>query len=121
MRRMFFLALAALALLGMVSPDAWAPAPTPTFKITGLIDQLITYSSNASNYENNFNNRDTQLYGRTRGRFAIPRVSGEIIAAEGRSSASSNRCSFRQESEKPLKSCLHRERYVETGKGRVRL
>jgi hypothetical protein len=77
---MFFLALAALALLGMVSPDAWAQAPTPTFKITGLIDQLITYSSNASNYENNFNNRDTQLYGRTRGRFDFV---GEVGKAKG--------------------------------------
>ena len=41
MRRIFVLALAALALLGVVTPDASAQAPTPTFKINGLIDQMV--------------------------------------------------------------------------------
>ena len=45
MRRIFVLALAALALLGVVTPDAFAQAPTPKFKINGLIDQVTSYSA----------------------------------------------------------------------------
>jgi len=69
MRRTLVLALAALALLGVVTPDAFAQAPTPTFKINGLIDQLGTYSSNTSNYDGTLNRTDKMFYGRTRGRF----------------------------------------------------
>src|SRR5262245_5291380 len=69
MRRTLVLALAALALLGVVTPDAYAQAPTPTFKINGLIDQVGTYSSNTSNYDGTFNRVDKMFYGRTRGRF----------------------------------------------------
>jgi len=80
MRRIFVLALAALALLGVVTPDAFAQAPTPTFKINGLIDQVATYSRNVSNYDGNLNVNDIQFYGRTRGRFDFI---GEVGKAKG--------------------------------------
>ena len=55
-------------LLGVVAPDAFAQAPTPTFKINGLIDQVMSYSRNTSNYDGNLHNNDKLWYGRTRGR-----------------------------------------------------
>ena len=76
MRRTFVLALAASALLGVAATGALAqtPAPAaatpqPTFKITGFIDQVMTYSRNTSNVDNNMDHIDTVWYGRTRGRF----------------------------------------------------
>ena len=80
MRRTFVLALAALALLGVATPDAFAQAPTPTFKLNGLIDQLGTYAVNTSNYDGNLNLRDKVFYGRTRGRFDFI---GEVGKAKG--------------------------------------
>ena len=80
MRRIFVLALAALALLGVVTPDAFAQAPTPTFKINGLIDQLTTYSRNTSNYDGDLASNDKQWYGRTRGRLDFI---GEVGKAKG--------------------------------------
>jgi hypothetical protein len=80
MRRIFVLALAALALLGVVTPDAFAQAPTPTFKITGLIDQVTSYTRNSSNYDGSFQTNDTQWYGRTRGRLDFI---GEVGKAKG--------------------------------------
>src|SRR5262245_58771786 len=82
MRRIFVLALAALALLGVVTPDAFAQAPTPTFKINGLIDSVTTYSRNASNYglDGDLARNDTQWYARTRGRFDFI---GEVGKAKG--------------------------------------
>ena len=80
MRRIFVLALAALALLGVVTPDASAQAPTPTFKINGLIDQMVTYSRNASNYDGDLARNDKQVYGRTRGRLDFI---GEVGKAKG--------------------------------------
>ncbi len=77
MRRMSILALAVLALVGFVAPlevfaQAPAAAPAPTFTITGFIDNVATYTSNMSQYDVNLRrNRDTQAYGRTRGRFDI--------------------------------------------------
>ena len=61
MRRIFVLALAALALLGVVTPDAFAQAPTPTFKINGLIDQVTSYTSNISVYDWNLQRNDTAV------------------------------------------------------------
>jgi hypothetical protein len=80
MRRTFVLALAALALLGVMTPDAFAQAPTPTFKINGLIDQVMSYSRNTSNYDGNLFNNDKQWYGRTRGRLDFI---GEVGKAKG--------------------------------------
>jgi hypothetical protein len=73
MRRTFVLALTALALLGVVATPAIAQAPAPatpqpTFKITGFIDNLMTYSRNTSNVDGNMAHIDTMWYGRTRGR-----------------------------------------------------
>src|SRR5215471_18120164 len=81
MRRFFVLALTALALVGVVATDALAQAPTPTFKISGLIDQVGTYASNMSGFDNSLaRNQDRQFYGRTRGRFDFI---GEVGKAKG--------------------------------------
>jgi hypothetical protein len=84
MRRILFLSLALVALLGFVAPpevSAQATAPTPKFTITGLIDSVGTWTQNMSANDLNLNrNRDHQLYGRTRGRFDII---GEVGAAKG--------------------------------------
>jgi hypothetical protein len=73
---MSILALAVLALVGFLAPPAAfaqapAAAPAPTFAITGFIDNVTTFASNISGYDSNINRRDTQWYGRTRGRFDI--------------------------------------------------
>jgi len=85
MRRIFVLALTALALLGVVTPDAFAQAPTPTFKINGLIDTVTTYSRNASNYgqDGDFARNDTQWYARSRGRFDVIGEVGKAKAVLG--------------------------------------
>jgi hypothetical protein len=75
-RRVVILALAAVALLGLIATGAQAqapaaPAPTPSFKITGFIDELVTYSNNTSNYDGDLHRLDYLFYGRTRGRFDI--------------------------------------------------
>src|SRR6185369_1060554 len=80
MRRIFVLALAALALLGVVTPDAFAQAPTPTFKINGLIDQMVTWARNTSNYDGDLARNDKVTYGRTRGRLDFI---GEVGKAKG--------------------------------------
>src|SRR3989442_14168722 len=83
MRRILFLSLALVALLGFVAPPdvfAQAAAPTPKFTITGLIDSVGSWSQNMSTLDNNVNrNRDHLFYGRTRGRFDII---GEVGAAK---------------------------------------
>src|SRR5262249_45491121 len=71
MRRTLVLAVAALSLLGVVIPSAYAQAPTPTFKITGFIDTLMTYSSNQSVVDADLHRVDKEWYGRNRGRFDI--------------------------------------------------
>ena len=83
MRRILFLSLALMALLGfVVPPDAFAQAaaPQPKFTITGLIDNLTSYSRNVSNADGLFNRQDKQWYARTRGRFDII---GEVGQAKG--------------------------------------
>ncbi len=82
MRRILFLSLALVALLGFVAPPevfAQAAAPTPKFTITGLIDSVGSWSQNLVNNDAN-RNRDALFYGRTRGRFDII---GEVGAAKG--------------------------------------
>lgn len=83
MRRILFLSLALVALLGFVAPPdvfAQAAAPTPKFTITGLIDNVTSYSRNVSNVDGIFNLNDKQWYARTRGRFDII---GEVGPAKG--------------------------------------
>ena len=90
MRRTLVLALAALALLGVATTDAFAQAaaaapaaPIPTFKITGFIDELITYSNNTSNFDFDLHRKDYTFYGRTRGRFDIVGEYGKAKAVLG--------------------------------------
>src|SRR5437867_6622887 len=84
MRRTLVLALAALALLGVLTPDAYAQAPTPTFRINGLIDNVGTYARNFSSYDNSLaRNNDSQMYGRTRGRFDFIGEYGKAKAVLG--------------------------------------
>ncbi len=91
MRRTLFLALTALAPLGPVTSDAFAQAPgaaapaapTPTFRITGFIDELITYSNNTSNFDFDLHRKDYLFYGRTRGRFDIVGQYGRARAVLG--------------------------------------
>src|SRR5260370_22511357 len=84
MRRILFLSLALVALLGFVVPPdvfAQAAAPQPKFTITGLIDSVGSWSQNMSTLDANVNrNRDHLFYGRTRGRFDII---GEVGEAKG--------------------------------------
>lgn len=86
MRRILFLSLALMALLGFVAPPdvlAQAAAPQPKFTITGLVDNLATYSRNVSNADALFNKQDKQFYGRTRGRFDIIGEVGQAKAVFG--------------------------------------
>ncbi len=80
MRRIAVLAVAGLALVGVVAPESYAQAPTPTFKITGLIDNLTTYAHNVSNLDGDLNRIDKRWYARTRGRFDFI---GELGKAKG--------------------------------------
>src|SRR5437773_11949274 len=90
MRRTLVLALTALALLGVVTPEAYAQAPAtapgapaPTFKITGFIDELMTYSRNVSVVDADLHRIDTIWYGRTRGRFDVIGEYGKAKAVLG--------------------------------------
>src|SRR3989449_1859728 len=84
MRRLLILAVALVAILGVLAPPALAQAPAPKVTITGLIDQVGTYTKNMSQYDGNLNiNRDTQLYGRTRGRFDVIGEVGKAKAVLG--------------------------------------
>src|SRR5712692_528870 len=75
MRRMLVLALAVLAFVGFVAPpevfaQAPAAAPAPTFTITGLIDNVTSWSRNMSVNDNSLRRGNDRLwYARTRGRF----------------------------------------------------
>ena len=81
MRRIFVLALAALALLGVVTPDAFAQAPTPTFKINGLIDQCDDVFPQYEQLRRRpRQERQAVVHGRTRGRFDFI---GEVGKAKG--------------------------------------
>ena len=74
------LVVALVAALGMVV-SAMAQAPAPKVTITGLIDQVGTYTSNMSKYDVNYGRaRDDEMYGRTRGRF-------DVIGEVGRAKA----------------------------------
>ncbi len=83
MRRLLFIAVALVAIFGMVVP-ASAQAPAPKVTITGLIDQVGTYTRNMSTYDFNYNRTgDSQVYGRTRGRFDVIGEVGKAKAVLG--------------------------------------
>jgi hypothetical protein len=83
MRRLLVVAVALVALFGLVAP-AMAQAPAPKVTITGTIDQIGTYTSNMSKYDLNYGRaRDDELYGRTRGRFDIVGEIGRAKAVLG--------------------------------------
>ncbi len=87
MRRYWVVALAVLTLLGVFSPPAFAQAPVPKVTITGLIDNLVNFGRNMSQYDVALggitNNADDAMYGRTRGRFDIIGELGKARAVLG--------------------------------------
>src|SRR3989441_3560118 len=84
MRRLLILAVALVAILGVLAPPALAQAPAPKVTITGFIDTLGTFTKNMSQYDANLNiDRDKQTYGRTRGRFDIVGEVGKAKAVFG--------------------------------------
>ncbi len=82
MRRILVLALAVIALVGMVAPGAYAQAPAapaPTFAITGFIDTVTSTSHNLRDV--NFTRvGDKEWYARNRGVFE---VAGKVGTATG--------------------------------------
>ena len=84
MRRLLILAVALVAVFGMLAPPAMAQAPAPKVTITGFIDEVGTYTKNMSTYDQNYNRgKDTFSYGRTRGRFDIVGEVGKAKAVLG--------------------------------------
>ena len=84
MRRLLAVAVALVAVFGLVVP-AMAQAPAPKVTITGVIDQIGTYTSNMSKYDLNYGrSQDDEMYGRTRGRFdVVPDAQGVDAVVEG--------------------------------------
>ena len=79
MRRGFTLALAVLALLGVLAPPSFAQAPAPKVTINGLIDTITTATKNG--LDGNFSDaRDSAWWARNRGVFTI---TGEVGKAKG--------------------------------------
>jgi hypothetical protein len=67
----------------MVVP-AMAQAPAPKVTITGVIDQIGTYTSNMSKYDLNYGRaQDDEAYARTRGRFDVVGEVGRAKAVLG--------------------------------------
>jgi hypothetical protein len=86
MRRTLFLALALLTAFAVAAPVADAQTPNPNAKVTisGLIDNVGTYTRNMSAFDFNLaRNNDAQFYGRTRGRFDIIGEIGKAKAVLG--------------------------------------
>src|SRR5260370_23942197 len=84
MRRLLVLAVALVAVLGVLAPPAMAQAPAPKVTITGFIDEVFTYGRTLSDYDSNYNRqKDTQATGRTRGRFDIIGEVGKAKAVLG--------------------------------------
>jgi hypothetical protein len=86
MRRTLFLALVLLTAFAVAVPVADAQTPNPNAKVTisGLIDNVGTYTRNMSAYDFNLaRNNDAQMYGRTRGRFDIIGEIGKAKAVLG--------------------------------------
>jgi hypothetical protein len=86
MRRTLFLALALLTAFAVAVPvaDAQTPNPNAKFTISGLIDNVGTYTRNMSAFDFNLaRNNDAQFYGRTRGRFDFIGEIGKAKAVLG--------------------------------------
>lgn len=67
-----------------IGTPAMAQAPVPKVTINGLIDQLGTYTSNMSHYDQDYGRAaDQQVYGRTRGRFDVVGEIGRAKAVLG--------------------------------------
>ena len=73
----------ALALVALAAPLAYAQAPAPKVTINGLIDEVMSYTRNASNFDGIYNRNDLQWYGRTRGRFDIIGEVGKVKGVLG--------------------------------------
>jgi hypothetical protein len=74
----------ALALVALAAPLAFAQAPAPKVTINGLIDNVMSYSQNITNYNGGtFNRNDDMWYMRTRGRFDIVGEVGKAKAVLG--------------------------------------
>lgn len=81
MRRYWVLALAVIALLGMLAPEAFAQAPAPKVTINGLIDVITSASDNLSQSDGDFTRtRDNEWLSRQRGVFTF---TGEVGKAKG--------------------------------------
>src|SRR3990172_11763552 len=90
MRRYWVVDLAVLTLLGVLSPPVWAQAPaapTPKVTITGLVDNMVNFARNMSQFDVGLggitNPDDDHMYGRTRGRFDIIGELGKAKAVLG--------------------------------------
>jgi hypothetical protein len=85
MRRMFIFALALLALGGFLAPpEVFAQPPAPTFTITGLIDNVTSYSRNMSIGDTSLRRSNDEFwYARTRGRFDFTGQVGPAKAVLG--------------------------------------
>ncbi len=81
MRRNLAIAVAVLALLGVLAPPVFAQAPAPKVTVEGFIDQTTAYSRNMNVLDIDITrDKDAEWYARTRGRFQI---TGEVGKAKG--------------------------------------
>lgn len=83
MRRLLILAVALVAILGVLAPPAMAQAPAPKVTITGLIDQAASYERNTGSTTANLARNEHMMYGRTRGRFDVIGEVGKAKAVLG--------------------------------------
>jgi hypothetical protein len=80
MRRVLAVVLSVLAVLAFVAPAADAQAPTSKVTITGLVDNITSYTRNLGNVDLNYSRaKDTEWYARTRVR---PDITGEVGTAK---------------------------------------
>src|SRR5207248_332991 len=78
MRRGLTLALAVLAIVGVLAPPSFAQAPAPKVTVNGIVDTVTYYGKNT--YDGGFQDaRDSGWYARNRGVFTI---TGEVGKAK---------------------------------------
>jgi len=84
MRRTLVLALAVVALLGLVPADVFAQAPAPQVTINGFIQQVTSYRHNYSNTDLDVGrSSEKEWYSRTRMRPDITGRVGKVMARLG--------------------------------------